>query len=371
MSGTRQSTGSGRKPHLAYLITDLGYGGAEIGMVRLLDELHERGYQITVISLRDEPDDVSSSLPGEIPVHRLGLEFPPRATEVVRAARAIRRTDVLVSSLFHAAVLGTIATAALGNPAHLTWQHHTRYFGTGRRSISRRCYARADAVLADSKAVARMLDGLGVPGAKTHTLPIAGVDMEEFRSREPAAGDELRVGTVGRLVPEKGYDTLLDCAARLDGGLSFHVVGDGPLREDLEARARRATGAEVTFHGRVPDEQFRELLGGFDIYCQPSRAEGLCMTAIEAMACELPVVASDIDGLSESVVDGETGYLVPPDDLDAFVDRIERLRDDPELRCNLGRRGRERVAEHYSKEAFADAFEDVLRAVDAVRAGEP
>jgi glycosyltransferase involved in cell wall biosynthesis len=368
MSAPDQSNRSARRPDITYLITGLGRGGAEIGMVRLLTELDDRGYDITVVSLRATPDEVSGELPDDIGVHRLGFESRPGVGAVRAALHAFRTADVVVCSLFHAVLAGAVLGVALRRPSVLLWQHSTEYFGVGRRRVARWCYAVADGVLADSAAVAAMLHEMGVPGEKTHVLPIAGIDTDRF-TVATGRGEGVDVGTVGRLVPAKGYDTLLACAARLNPEVTVHVIGDGPLREELESRAAELDGATVEFHGGLYGADFVEALSSLDVYCQPSRAEGLCMTAIEAMACGLPVVASDVGGLSESVIDGETGYLVTPDDVDAFVERIEGLLDDPERRQEFGRRGRERVLERYSQAAFADAFEEVLCQVGVLRPG--
>jgi glycosyltransferase involved in cell wall biosynthesis len=142
--------------------------------------------------------------------------------------------------------------------------------------------------------------------------------------------------------------------------VTFHVAGNGPKQKRLTEEAP----ANVEFHGKVTQSEMPSFYANADVYFQPSRWEGLCMTVVEAMACGRPVVGSAVGGITESVVDGETGFLCPPRDVECFVEQIERLADAPNRREAMGTAGRQRVLEQYSATALGDGFR---RAIDQAR----
>ncbi len=115
---------------------------------------------------------------------------------------------------------------------------------------------------------------------------------------------------VGRLVAQKNVESLIDAMQGFDSELT--IVGDGPLRADLE---RRAAGLRVTFAGVVPNENLPGLLNRHELFVLPSRYEGMPKVLLEAMACGLACVATDIPGNRDLIVDGESGLLCAPDGL--------------------------------------------------------
>jgi glycosyltransferase involved in cell wall biosynthesis len=117
----------------------------------------------------------------------------------------------------------------------------------------------------------------------------------------------------------------------------------------------------VELPGRVDPEAMRGMLGGASIACLSSVWEGMPGAVMEAMACGLPVVATDVSGTREVVADGESGLLVPPCDPPALARALARLLDDPELRTRLGTAGRRRMEERFSLEAMLDAKERLYR----------
>ncbi|MHB8516641.1 MAG: glycosyltransferase, partial [Dehalococcoidia bacterium] len=126
------------------------------------------------------------------------------------------------------------------------------------------------------------------------------------------------------------------------------LAGDGPSRRELEGLAADLGIAErVAFLGEVAHDDVPAVLQGLDVFAMPSTWEGFGVSAIEASAMELPVVASDIHGIPDVVVDGETGILVPARDVDAIASAISRLAGDPALRRAMGAAGRAFVERNY------------------------
>jgi len=203
------------------------------------------------------------------------------------------------------------------------------------------------ALVTPSHAMARFLEAHGFPAGRVHVIPI-GVDAAGSNGREPH--DVFVAGTAAGLEYWKGIDVLLEACAQVGVPLRLEVFGDGSLRAELERQAREA-GVDARFHGWVPDLPSR--MHELDAFVLASRAENLPLSILEAMAAGLPVVGTRVGGIPELVVDGTTGLLVEPEQPAELAAALETLARDPERRDELGRRGRERAAEHFSSEEVA------------------
>jgi glycosyltransferase involved in cell wall biosynthesis len=199
---------------------------------------------------------------------------------------------------------------------------------------------------------------------RLHTVH-CGVDMERFAPRELRTGEgPLSVLAVAQLVRRKGIDVLLDAVALLrDRGIPVEavIVGDGDERRSLESRARRlGLDDAVTFAGAVGQDQIPDYYARADVFCLASFAEGIPIVLMEAMAQELPVVATAIMGVPELVVHGGSGLLVPPGRADELAAALEELARNAALCGQLGSAGRERVAEAYELRSSVGGLLEVL-----------
>jgi colanic acid/amylovoran biosynthesis glycosyltransferase len=173
--------------------------------------------------------------------------------------------------------------------------------------------------------------------------------------RPPRADRPLRVLSVGRLVPKKGHDLLVEAAATMKTrgvDLDVDVVGDGPLAAQLAGLAG-SLDAPVTWHGALPREQVMTLLDAADLFVLPCRVDadgdrdGIPVALMEAMARRVPVVSTHVSGIPELIEDGVQGVLVPVDDAPALASAIGRLESDAALCRRLGAAARTTVeAEH-------------------------
>ena len=163
------------------------------------------------------------------------------------------------------------------------------------------------------------------------------------------------------LVRRKGIDVLLDALARLSCPPALLVAGEGEERPALEARASALGLAGVRFLGQRADKG--DLLAACDVLVLPSRQEGLGVAALEAMAAGRAVVASDVGGLGQAVVEGVTGLLVPPGDAAALAEAVARLARDPALRASLGAAGPARVEQGFRAECMVASYEALYREV--------
>ena len=165
----------------------------------------------------------------------------------------------------------------------------------------------------------------------------------------PSRGDGGHVVFVGRLDPVKGVPLLLDAFAEVKARhpqARLTIAGDGHIRERLEARAR-SLGLQVNFPGYLDEGQVADLLATADMLVLPSFAEGLPVVLMEALAAQIPVIATQVGGVPELVQHGVSGLIVPPGDVVGLAEAIDRLLSDPALRARMGEVGRAKVlAEH-------------------------
>jgi glycosyltransferase involved in cell wall biosynthesis len=198
-----------------------------------------------------------------------------------------------------------------------------------------------------------------------------GVDVERYAppaTMDGPDGRPIELLTVGRLSPEKGQLVLLDAVAQLHrDGLPMHltIVGDGPLRDELVAHAKQVgIDGVVTFAGAVGQDEMPAFFRAADIYCQPSFNEGIPVVLMEAMASGLPVVSSAVGAITELVVEGETGLLVPAARPKALADALRSLGESAELRAAMGERGRKIVERDFDSEKSALRINELFRELE-------
>lgn len=212
--------------------------------------------------------------------------------------------------------------------------------------LLRRNLRRATAIASTSEAMARQVRRL-VPEIGEIAITPFGVDLSRF-APAPCAERPLTIGIVKSLAATYGVDLLLRAFAGLPETCRLLIVGDGPQRAELEALALElGIAARTEFVGAVTHIDVPTWLNRLDIYVAPSRQESFGVAVIEASACALPVVVSDVGGLPEVVRDGETGLVVPRDDVPALQAALQRLVRDAALRDRLGRAGRAHVVRTY------------------------
>lgn len=234
--------------------------------------------------------------------------------------------------------------------------------------------AGADLILTVNRKQRRRLLALGLAPDRTFVHHMS-VDTSAFdpSCRVPSREGTLRILSVARLVGKKGIAYAVRAVSvlvRRGCRISYVIAGDGPLREKLDDLVRRLDIADhVSFVGWQDAEGIRRLLSRSDVYLAPSVTpasgdqEGIPVSIMEAMACGLPVVASDHGGIGELVIDGETGFLAPERDVDALAARIGRLADDPALGRMLGRRGRDVVRRSFDSGVQQRRFIALLEAL--------
>ena len=357
-------------------------GGAERVLFTLLSGLDRERFEPVVFALfsRSVKPTFLTAAADELGVRVVSLRLSPglRLGLIRDLARFLGELGRGRFAAVHGSAdrgLGVIAGRLVGIPVRIETIHNT----FARRSkveywlrlVSLRWFATT--VAAVSRATAQVLrDDYGVSPAKLIVVLNGVDDSVLLRGRSPAvAGSReggARILTVARLVREKRLDLLIEAFALVAGeieGAELDIVGDGPLRLDLEEQARAlGLSRQVTFHGRR--DEIGEYLLAADVFALTSRSEGLGVAAIEAMAVSKPVVCSTAGGLPEVVLDGETGLLVTLGggrraDAVEMAAAILTLLTDPALARRMGRAGRRRFEEVFSVAAFVSKYESLYR----------
>lgn len=225
----------------------------------------------------------------------------------------------------------------------------------------------AHAVIVTTPVMRDILAHAGVPPWKLHVVP-CGVPppalrptREEARVRLGLPVDAFVVGSLARLTPSKGMDKLIDavgCLSDSAGTLRLVIAGEGREREGLQSLGHARLGGRFQMLGRITHPEY--LYASCDVFALASRVEGFGLVFVEAALHGVPSVAMDVGGVKYAVRDGETGLLVPPDDVLALSAALERLRTDPDLRARLGGAARARASVQFTADAMVDRYIGVL-----------
>lgn len=354
--------------------------GATTYFLHILPELTPPDVELTACFLRERhpaADELESR--GVHPLFLGRSKWDPRALrEIIRIIKN-RHIDFVHAAGMKGIMLGRIAARITRRPViiHL---HDTNPLDPATRFIQRRCSRWTDLTLCISRAVADYAtETLAIDPEKTKVL-FNPLPIEKYESVGPAARERaLRewrlppdrdiVGLIGRFTEEKGQAELIRAFPKLlerSPGAHLLLVGDGPRRSSCETMAREMnlTG-RVTFTGHRSD--IPELLSICRVVVLPSHREGLGYTALEAMGTGKPVVAYAVGGLPEIVLDGETGFLIPPGNMDLFVERTADILNHSALAERLGTEGRKQ-ARAFSIDSHVADLKNIYRAV--CRAGE-
>lgn len=347
-----------------HVIAPAAVGGAESVVLALSEGLAAAGHRTAIAAVVDGP----APHPFVADAHSRGLcvteirsghrRYRRQARAIAEAARAAG-ARLLHTHGFHADVVGYWSGRMTGLPVVSTLHGFT---GEGFRAkvydrVLRFVHPRVSAVIAVSPAIARRLESRGVTSARVHRIPNAWRPVGEALSRE-AARRELGidaevplVGWVGRISAEKGPDIMLEAWAALDHPTArLSMVGDGPLREALEARATELGIADrVRWHGLVRNAT--RCFPAFDVLALSSRTEGAPMVLLEAMTMRVPIVTAAVGGIPDMLTD-EQALLVEPESTGALAAALRAALDD-----SAAARARADAAYHRLERDFsADAW---------------
>jgi glycosyltransferase involved in cell wall biosynthesis len=358
---------------ILYIIPTLDRSGAEKQLTLLATRLPRDEFQVEVCALtRGGPYEADLAQAG-IPVTVLNkrLKLDPAAAWKLSRVIGRGRFDIVHTWLFAANWHGRAMAWLRGVPILVASERCAdEWKGSIELTLDRVLAPRTDAIIGNSRAVIDFYSSRGVDPNKLVLIPNGIVsepppiiDRTAVLSEFNVEPDAQVIGYVGRLWPQKRVrDAIwaIEVIRNIKPKITLLVVGDGPERLDLVDYAEKVTIQDrIRFLGHRDDVP--RLMAAMDVLVQPSEFEGMPNSVMEAMNAGLPVVASDIPGNNELVIDNETGFLVPVGDTKALASRVNRLFDEPALRATLGQAGQRRVREMFSVEKMVEGHVKLYR----------
>ncbi|KLI63994.1 glycosyltransferase family 4 protein [Aurantiacibacter marinus] len=344
---------------IAYLINSMEGGGAQSPLPQIIGSLRQAGAEVRVFALTRRNGLAIPRLleRGIEPVVREGGEKDhPAALRWITQQVHDWRADVLWTSLTRATLLGQIAGQRFKLPV-VSWQHNA-FLKPWNERILRWRAAASDIWVADSAQVADLTrNRLDIAAKDVVTWPIFAANPDAPQSRSWTEGEMLRIGSLGRLHPAKGYDILIAALAQLQStgfepAAKFQITigGIGKDEAQLKSQAAAAGLDTIRFAGFVEDPA--AFLADQHLYLQPSRREGFCIAAHEAMQAGLPVIVSQTGEMPFTVDDPAIGLAVPVGNVPALAEALGQMLSQPLILKDMGHRARERVLEKFSQSHF-------------------
>jgi glycosyltransferase involved in cell wall biosynthesis len=371
---TEAAATQSRKIKVLHLITSLEVGGAQHGLLLGLPRFDPDRYEHVICSVMGRMQMAAQFRKAGIEVHTLGLHRKTDLSVVLRLRALLKqlRPDVLHAYLLHSNVLGRIVGRLVGIPVIIGSERTIGQAGRLGRLVTRLTNPLTDAVEVNSETGARAIEhNLGVPPDKIEIVN-SGVDLDAFggslkrteiRAELGLAHDQHLVLYVGRLRPVKGVEYGIRAfASAVNSHPKMHMAlaGEGEQLAYLKNLATELGVQEkITFLGVRND--LPGLFSAADSVLMPSLTEGLPRTAIEAMAAGKPVIATRVGGTPEAIIDGETGTLVPPMDVEAMAAALIELVRDTGLGARLGSAGRQRAEQNYSVDNYVARLDGLYR----------
>ena len=358
------------RPRLMFVITLAEHGGAQTYLSLLLPAVANR-FDVTVAAHGPGPLEDAARVAGVrfVPLKHVRRPIAPvhdvlGLVELIRLFRR-ERPDIVHASSSKAGVLGRLAAFVAGVPVRIFTVHGWAFAAYD--GFAGRLYLWADRVVRPLTTLVICVShrerelGLRKRACASERSVVVhnAVDVRAFRVAV-THGEPPQIISVGRFAYPKDYVTLVRAMASVESDFRAILVGDGPDQPALANEVRRlGLAPNVTLLGARSDVP--ELLAGADVFVLSSRSEGLPMSVLEAMAAGLPVVATDVGGVSELVLEGETGLLVPRDETTALAQALERLLRDEDLRRRMAASARARVVREFDLTSFQEAHVELYR----------
>lgn len=357
-----------------FVITSMPVGGAEILLVNMMRRMDRELMRPEVICLK-EPGPLGDQIASEFPVHSHLLANKWDVRVLSRLSRLLhrRRADVVVTvGAGDKMFWGRLAAHLAGVPVIAAALHSTGWpDGVGR--INRWLTGITDVFIGVADSHAQFLREFeGFPAEKVRVIR-NGVDCNQFAPC-PSARTEVRselglpaetplIGIVAALRSEKNHRMLVRSAEKLRKRIPdahWLVVGDGPERAAIEADVK-SLGVDDRVHLLGTRHDTPRLVAALDLFTLCSLNEASPVSILEALACGIPVVSTDVGSVNESIIEGKTGLLVPSDDVDAMADAVGQLLADAPRRRTMGTAGRKLVLQNGSLESMVEGYQQLAR----------
>lgn len=365
-------------PLVLHVVHSLGAGGLENGMVNIINRLPEGRFRHAIACLTQSGDFAGRITAPDVQI----IELHKReGLDIALYWRLFKLLWQLRPAIVHTRNIGTIEAQFLSwfipGARGIHGEHGRDIYDVAGENRKYRLLRKVlspliSTFIAVSKDLASWLDhDVGIPSRKIVQI-YNGVDVDLFQTKGSNAisefpvgfkdADSIVIGTVGRLAAIKDQATLLRAVRHiidqnpvLAARIRLVIVGDGPLREELEALREELGLSDICWMPGSRDD-VPGLLGMMDVFVLPSLGEGISNTVLEAMASGLPVIATNVGGNPELVEHGGNGLLLPVADVDAFAKAIADVCLDANKRAAMGARSRSRVTAHFTWESTVGSY---------------
>ncbi len=357
---------------LIHTESSCGWGGQELRVLAESAGMAARGHEVLIAAPAAAPIYTEALARGlaaiAVPIEKKRF----LGWAAIRSVLDWKTPDLVITHSSTDSWLAALANVGLPSAAPLIRMRHVSA-PISANFATRWLYGRAAAhVVTTGEALRQqVMREAGLPAEHVSSVP-TGIDLETFqpgdsaqaRARLELPQDRFIIGIVATLRSWKGHSFLVDAMAALkDAKALLVIVGDGPGRDNLKAQVRKlGLQDQVRMTGNRKD--VADWMQAFDVFVLPSYAnEGVPQALMQAMACALPVISTPVGAIGEIVEDGKTGLMVTPRDAQALATALARLRDDPDLRRNLGQAALLQARERFSMDRMLDAMEAVFQGV--------
>ena len=374
--------------HIIHIVPSFGIGGMENGIVNLINCADSSRFAFSICSFSPECDSLQRILQNKVPFYILHKQngndwrLPFHLAQVFRD----HEIDIVHTHGWGTYLEGLLAAKLAGIPTLIHGEHGLHLLDRRRRILAYRIfqYATDQIVTVSHDLRDRFVNKFKVPSYKVKHI-MNGVNAQMFspdaqvrqnkRKELMVEDDRIVVGAIGRLCEDKDYHTLLRAIALVVQSVPhvcLLIIGEGEQRAELQRLSDELKISDyVRFLGMRTDVP--GLLNAMDIFALTSIREGIPNTILEAMCAKLPIVATNVGGIPEVVVDGKTGLVVNTQQAETVADALIKLILCPHLRLQMGEAGQRRVQAHFRLESMVQAYErtylEVIKAKDRVELG--
>jgi len=355
---------------IAYLINSLDGYGAGLPVPMVTRFMKDAGAEVRLFALSKRDGRMEPVLADA----GIGVECGPEWNDLKGSLPAMSwlkeklsgyKPTLIWTSLVRATLAGRVMGVMMKTPV-VSWQHNTflKPANVAALALTRKL---TQLWVADSQSVASVTkQRFSLADKDVAVWPLFSADNAAPLAGAAQAGAPFRLGSLGRLHPHKGYDLLIKALSELQrkqpnlsNAFTVTIGGEGPDRARLEHLARAHDLTNLTFAGYQEDA--RGFLASLNGYLQPSRVEGLCIAAHEAMQAGLPAIVTDVGEMPYSVRDGETGLIVPVGDPRALATAIGSLVSDRDRAAAMGAAARRYVHDRFSTARFREAGHEIMK----------
>lgn len=360
--------------NIAHIVFSFDYGGLERRILRLIESLSEYRCRFFVVSLR--PSD-GRFLDMSYPVTHINVNAQPGLdfAAVRRVASTLKENNVHIAHSHNwvSMLEGTLAAKLARTPVCVHGEHGAKRFEPAelvwRRTFTQKLLCRiSDHIIPVNDSINERLQEVWGINANHLTTIRNGVNTNKFRPLDQnhnQADNIIRVGSISRLDPVKNFPCLIRAIARLNENASdikYHltIVGDGNQKDELQTLCKSLNiEKDVSFPGAT--DNAAEWYPKFDIYVNSSFSEGMSNTVLEAMACGLPVVATDVAGHRDWLVEDDNALFFISDDPEDLASKLASYALDTRRRQQVGEVNRMYIEKHFSQNQFIESYQALYR----------